>query len=250
MSGRRWQRWQLVSLAAPEVFPPRPAPVLPLSLPARRLSLSRDGLQSHALQTCDSIPQCTALCCSALWSVPRATPLPPDMPTFPIWLKAAQVLNERLAAAAPLDHSKVAGMMTPRVPLKLKPVRSGMRIDESEGSDLSLRGLGSRRSRSLRRKRCACRWAVMSVQTRSAGPSSVQLRSSQFSRSASECVTRMLNADGYCTCRPTCDMAKFVRCPMCKAIKKGKCRVGTCKAASAPLLLTCTGPAPVLAINE
>ena len=40
--------------------------------------------------------------------------------------------------------------------------------------------------------------------------------------------------DGNCECGEDCAMRKMIRCPSCKEIKKGKCRVAACK----PLLLT------------
>ena len=59
-------------------------------------------------------------------------------------LTAATTLIDRLKGelASPVDLSAVPGLMDPRQPLKQKPTRSGMRIQESEGGDVSLRGLG------------------------------------------------------------------------------------------------------------
>mmetsp|Transcript_46587 Transcript_46587/g.122304 ORF Transcript_46587/g.122304 Transcript_46587/m.122304 type:complete len:99 (+) Transcript_46587:2973-3269(+) len=52
--------------------------------------------------------------------------------------------------------------------------------------------------------------------------------------------------DGQCECGEDCAMLKMIRCPTCKEIKKGKCRVAACKEA-APLLLTDeSGGAPAL----
>jgi len=59
-------------------------------------------------------------------------------------LTAATTLIDRLKGelASPVDLSAVPGLMDSRQPLKQKPTRSGMRIQESEGGDVSLRGLG------------------------------------------------------------------------------------------------------------
>jgi hypothetical protein len=55
-------------------------------------------------------------------------------------LTAATTLIDRLKGE--LARSAVPGLMDSRQPLKQKPTRSGMRIQESEGGDVSLRGLG------------------------------------------------------------------------------------------------------------
>ena len=146
-----------------------------------------------------------------------------------------------------IDHSKVAGMMTPRMPIKSKPQRSGMRIDESEGGDLSLRGLGAKGVEKKRKLDLEEVRLQAGRDERAEKKRATEQRAAEIDAAFEACLG-MRDADGYCTCRPVCDMAKFVRCPVCKAIKKGKCRVGACKAAGAPLLLT--GPAPILAINE
>lgn len=42
------------------------------------------------------------------------------------------------------------------------------------------------------------------------------------------CLARR-DAAGNCQCGPECAMAKMVRCPVCKEIKKGRCRVAACQ---------------------
>ena len=59
------------------------------------------------------------------------------------------------------------------------------------------------------------------------------------------CVDKR-DCDGVCKCGPLCRMGKFVRCPVCKALKKGKCRVRKCVDAAAPLLLGMNTPTLLL----
>ena len=160
-------------------------------------------------------------------------------------LTAAQALIDRLKqeAARPLDPSTVPGLMDPRKPLKPKPTRSGSRIQESEGGDVSLRGLGQ----SAVAKRAAAQEEAERLEAvredRAAKKARLDQEKNDLEAEFELCFINR-DAEGKCQCGPDCPMAKLIRCSVCKLVKRGKCRVAACQAAT-PLLLT-HNPTPLL----
>ena len=163
-------------------------------------------------------------------------------------LKAAMTLVDRLKGdlASPLDPSTVPGLMDPRKPAKPKRARSGTRLQESEGGDASLRGLGA----SATAKRDAAKAEEERLESmreeRAAKKARLEEEKNELDAEFELCFVNR-DAEGKCQCGPGCRMAKMIRCSVCKLVKKGKCRVAACQAAT-PLLLT-HNPTPLLTHN-
>ena len=156
-------------------------------------------------------------------------------------LEASMNLNAKLLAEP--TYLQAPGLLAARVPVKVKTARSGARIQQSEGGDVSLRGLGELADK--RRKDDTAEEARLEAgrQKRAAKKARLLEEEEELDALYELCVLTR-DKEGNCTCNPTCEMAKMLRCPGCKKVKRGRCRVAACQPPQ-PLLLT-HNPTPLL----
>jgi hypothetical protein len=159
--------------------------------------------------------------------------------------------ERKLEEANQFDPKRVPGLMAPRVPTKVKKVRSATRIDESQGGDISLRGLGCKagQKRQAAEEEQARLEAVR--EDRAAKKLKLTQEKEALEQAFEHCLARR-DSEGKCKCKRRggeCDMAKFIRCPRCGDIKRGVCRKPACRqqllltdeSGGQPLLLTHNG---------
>jgi hypothetical protein len=147
------------------------------------------------------------------------------------------------AEARRCDLSKVPGLLEARQPSKVKPTRSGTRLDESEGGDVSLRGLGVKADQKRKAGEAEENRLKAVREDRAEKRAKLAADAAALDADFERCLAQR-DASGACQCGPGCAMAKMVRCPSCKAIKKGRCRAGKCQ--DQQLLLTDESARPLL----
>ena len=111
-----------------------------------------------------------------------------------------------------------------------------MRVEQAEDGDVSLRGLGEKAD-GKRKAAEAEETRLEQGRLERAAKKARALEEEQEIDALYELCVLTRDAEGNCRCNPTCQMAKMIRCPECKKVKKGRCRVAACKA-DQPLLLT------------